>query len=159
LSEQRPVSRTLTLLLVFVITVVAIVIIFAYFTNVLHFFGPASKDVSINKVMTITGAGGPTATLAFSVTNLSTTSLVGATFGCPSQFSDPACGSLALQLNGAPISAQNSVSKDVTAGGTATVTAAPGGTFTAGEVFTINVTLSFSDGTSQTFVEQVAAQA
>ena len=160
MSVGRVAGRTLTMLLIFLITIVAIVIIFAYFSGELHSVSSSTKDIAVSGLLSIKGGGGPSATLAITVTNLSKTSMVGATFACPtSQFSDSTCGGLRLDLNGVAISNQNPVTDKQVASGTSSVSSPSGGTFTAGQIYTISVTFSFADGTSLTVTEQLPAQA
>lgn len=159
LAEKREVGRTLTLLLIFLVTVIAIVVIFGYFTNFLH-FGTPTKDVQISAVISIQGGGGSYATLAFSITNLSSTDLTGVTFSCPpGQFSSATCNSLSVDVNGLPVSSQNPVLNKQTASGAGTVTAAAGVTFNPGQAYTVKVNLSFADGTTLTVSELLPAQA
>jgi hypothetical protein len=158
--SSRYAGRSLTLLLIFFITVVGVVIIFAYFAGVLHLMPSGQKQVDISAVFSIAGGGGPSATIALTVTNLSSTSLVGATFTCPAtQFTDTTCGGLTLKLDGVPISSQNPAGQKATASGASSVAAIPGTTFTYGTTYTMTVTYTFSDGTTQSAAVPMPAQA
>ncbi len=158
--SSRYAGRSLTLLLIFFVTVVGVVIIFAYFTGALHLMSSGQKPVDISAVLSITGGGGPSATIALTVTNLSSTNLVGATFTCPaSDFTDTTCGGLTLKLSGVTVSSQNPLGQKQTASGASSVSAIPGTTFTTGTIYTMTVTYSFSDGTSQSTAVQMPAQA
>ncbi|MDG6925929.1 MAG: hypothetical protein JRN09_05200 [Nitrososphaerota archaeon] len=160
MSGKRNISRTLTLLLFFVVIVIAVLVIFAYFSGLLGLVAPAQKHVDISGVFSLQNGGGPTGTLAFTVTNLSSTPITGASFSCPaSQFLDPACGGLTLTMNGLPVSPQNTVPDQATASGASTVSAAAGRTFTASNPYSVTVTVTFSDGTSTSYTELLIAQA
>jgi hypothetical protein len=160
LSGKRNIARTLTLLLFFVVIIVAVLVIFAYFSGLLGLVAPSQKHADVSGVFSLDNRGGPTGTLALTVTNLSSTPITGASVSCPvSQFSDPTCGGFTLTENGLPVSSQNSVRDQATASGASTVNAAAGGTFTAGQIYTFTVTLTYSDGSTSTYSESLAAQA
>lgn len=158
MSGKRNIARTLTLLLFFVIIIVVILVIFAYFSGLLGLVGGSTKNVQISGVFSVEGAAGPTGTLAFSITNLSPTPITGVTFSCPAQFADPTCSALALHTDGIALSTSNPLGDKQTASGAATVTAASGATFTAGNPYTIGITIKFADGTTQTYSELLNAQ-
>jgi hypothetical protein len=160
LSAKRNVGRTLTLLLMFLITIIVILVIFAYFSGLFGLVGTSQKNVSISGAFSVKNAGGPSGTLAFSVTNLSKTPMTGATLSCSStQFDPTTCAGFALDVGGIPLSSQNPAGSDTTASGSGDIGAAPGQTFATATLYVFTLTLQFSDGTSQAYSESLFAQA
>lgn len=144
----------------FVVVVVAVLVIFAYFGGLFGLVGGPQKNVDISGVLSANNGGGPTATIAFDVVNLSSTPMVNASLNCEaSQFAVGTCNGFVLDVNGIPLSAQNPADNRVSASGTVVVSAPQGGGFVAGDSYTVILTVSFSDGSSQSYSELLVAQA
>ena len=145
--EGTRIGGTITLLLVFVITIVVIVVIFAYFDGLFKVFSGGNPTMAASGVFVLTGTRGNTGSVEVLVRDTSQDSIVGASLNCPSsQFASTGCGTIVLQLNGSPISAQHPLTNGQTGTGTAAVQPAPGTTFMEGVVYTITVSATFSNG-------------
>lgn len=155
MSGKRNIGRTLTLLLMFLITVIVILVIFSYFTGLFGLVGNQTHDVQVSGVFSL-NPGQTSGTLAITLTDISKPSVTAVAFLCPSsQIQSNTCNGLSLSNSAGPVSAQNPLKTDETAGGASTVQLVPGVTLPAGSSsLDVVVTVTFSDGstTSQTVV-------
>jgi len=147
---RRAVAGAVTIAVLFLITAVAAVLIFSYFTGFLRIGAPGTAHV--------TGSGtihadptGLSAMIAVAISNSGTTPVVSLTFTCPaSQFIEANCGGLSAFYNGAAVSSKNPLPEKGVATGTATVSAALSTTFSYGTLYSISCSIHLSDGTIQT---------
>ena len=153
LSGKRNVGKILTVLVLFLLTVVVVLVIFSYFTGLIVFTGGATHNAKVEGVFALDPNNDSAGTLIMSVTNLSSSPITAIGFSCPtSDFASAACTGLTLTNSGGPISAQNPVDKNSGAGGSALLALAPGANLPAGaSSVTVTVVVTFADGTIATF--------
>ncbi len=148
------------MLVIFVITIVAVIVIFVYFTGYLKLGPPTGGTMTTSGVLALTSSLGNAATLVVQVRDTGSSAITGITLACPaSEFASSTCGGLVLEGNGVPISAQAPLPEGDTGSGSITVDAAPGTYFTYANIYNLSVTATFSDGSSQTQTLQLPAQA
>jgi hypothetical protein len=134
-------------LLVFVITIVIIVVIFAYFEGLFKFVSGGTATMTVSGVFALSGNQGNTGNVVIVVRDTSQESIVGVSLSCPSsQFASTGCGIIVLSQNGVSISAEHPLSYDQTGMGSAALRSASGALFSAGTAYTITVNATFSDG-------------
>ena len=159
IEERTNVRSTLTLLLIFVITVVAIVIIFAYFNGLFKFVGTGGDTMTASGYFALPGGAGNTGDIVLQVTDTSQASITGITFACPAaQFASSSCGGLVVNISGAEVSSQNPLSHGRTGTGSQTVQSAEGSAFSPGTIYSVTVTSTFSDGDSVSQTLSLPAQ-
>ena len=147
--DGTKIGGTLTLLLVFVITIVVIVAIFAYFSGVFKFVSGGTPTMTVSGALAVSSTSAYSGNLVILVRDTSTRSIVGVTLNCPSsQFVSTGCDNLVLYQNGSSISVQRPLTYDQTGSGSVTVQAAPGTSFSDTTFYMITVTASFSDGST-----------
>jgi len=153
------VGRTLTLLLIFVVTIVAVIVVFAYFSGVLHLMSNSTDSVHSSGVFILSAVGGTTGQLALEVKDTGQSSLVGVDVVCPtSQFSGSTCSAIRFTYQGDALSSANLVPPGQSAGGSGQVASAPGTTFNSGGVYNLTIQATFSDGKTASETCTVAAQ-
>jgi hypothetical protein len=159
-EQGTSIGKTVTLLMIFAITVVAIVIIFALFNGLFKFVDAGTGSASISGVFALGSAGSTSGTLAFQVTDTSTNPIVGITLSCPvAQFASASCGGLQMNYNTTLVSSTNPLPKGGIATGTDKVQSAYGTSFSAGTIYPITVNITFADGSTLSKTTSVAAQA
>ncbi|MDA4113603.1 MAG: hypothetical protein OK474_06130 [Thaumarchaeota archaeon] len=147
--EGTRIGGTLTLLLAFVITIVVIVVIFAYFDGVFKFVSGGTATMAVSGAFALSGNQGNTGNVVMVIRDTSQASIVGVSLSCPSsQFASAGCGKLVLTQNGSPVSSVHPLTTGQTGTGSATLESAPGTSFSQGTVYTITVIATFSDGTT-----------
>jgi len=159
-EQGTSIGRTITLLMIFAITIVAIIIIFAYFNGLFKFVTEGAGSASVTGVFALSGAGSTSGNLILQVTDTSGLPITGIQVTCPTaQFATGICAGLQMNYQASPVSSANPLSKGDFASGSQDVQSAPGTNFTAGTIYTITVTFTFGDGTMQSQTVSVAAQA
>jgi hypothetical protein len=158
-EQGTSIGRTVTLLMIFAITVIAIVVIFAYFNGLFKFVSEGTGSVSVSGIFALSGAGSTSGSLVMQVTDTGYDPVVGITLSCPtSQFATQNCGALQMNYHASSVSATNPLAKGELASGTQEVRSASGNSFTAGTDYMITVIVTFSDGTTVSQVASVPAQ-
>jgi hypothetical protein len=143
----KNIGRTLTLLVLFVVTIVVVLVIFAYFDGLFKFVSAGAPSMTTFGYLALPGGAGSTGDLAVQVTDTSHVAITAVTFACPTtQFESSDCGGLQINLNGSELSTQNELKYGQTASGSGPVQSAPGTSFTPGVAVTVTVTATFSNG-------------
>lgn len=159
-EQGTSIGKTVTLLMIFAITVVAIIVIFAYFNGIFKFVDAGTGAASVTGFFALGGAGGTSGTLIFQVTDTGADPVVGITLSCPiAQFASSSCGGLQMNYNTTLVSSTNPLSKGEIATGTDSVQSASGTSFSAGTVYLITANITFADGSTLSKTASVAAQA
>jgi hypothetical protein len=143
-------AKAVTIAVLFLVTVVAVLLVFTYFTGFLKIGSTSHESVSASGTFVIQ-TNGLSGVIAVMIENTGTSSIVSVAFACPtSHFSSTDCDGLTAMYLGAPVSSQNPLPSKGTAGGTATVQAAPNTAFSSGTLYSVLFTPTFSDGTTGT---------
>ncbi len=153
MSGKRYVGRSLTVLILFFLTIVVVLVIFSYFTGLISFSGGSSHNANVSGVFALDPNNDSAGTLIFSVTNLSTSPIVGVTFSCPSSdFVSTTCDNMALSNGVGPISGSNPIKTNSGGGGSILLALAPTANLPAGaSSVTVTVYVTFADGTLWVF--------
>jgi hypothetical protein len=159
-EQGTSIGRTVTLLMIFAITVIAIVVIFAYFNGLFKFVSEGGTgSVTVSGIFALSGGGGSSGSLVIQVTDTGNEPVVGIALSCPtSQFATQNCGGLQMNYKASPVSSANPVSKGDFASGTQEVHSASGNSFTAGTDYQITVNVTFADGSTVSQIASVPAQ-
>ncbi|MGA2665652.1 MAG: hypothetical protein ABSF83_11985 [Nitrososphaerales archaeon] len=153
-------GRTLSLLFIFVVTIVAIVVIFAYFTGVFQFISSPKDSVQVSGVFALSNGGQSSGQLALEVKNTGHNDLVGVAIICPSsQFMGSSCSGMQFLYDGLALSSNNPVPIGQSVGGTGQLNCAQGVDFVPGMIYLLTVKSTFSDGTNSSQTFSLAAQA
>jgi hypothetical protein len=154
------VGRSITLLLIFVVTVVAVVVIFAYFSGVLHLGSVAGGTMTASGAFALSGTGANAGNLVVQVTDTGQLTITGVTLSCPvSKFASADCAGLQVTYDGFVVSASNPLGKGQTGSGSGPVSGASGTVFTPGMIISVTVTATFSDGSTLSQALALPAQA
>ena len=160
MSGKRNVGRILTVLLLFLLTIVVVLVIFSYFTGLISFGGAQSNNVSVSGVFALERNNESVGTLIFSISNTGSSSIIGVTFSCPSaDFASTTCGNMTVSNGGGLVAPQNPVKAKTGAGGSLVVSLNPTANLQPGESVTVTVKVTFADGTLRSVPVLLPAQA
>jgi hypothetical protein len=154
------VGRTLTLLILFLVTIVVILVIFSYFTGLISFSGGQTDNMGVSGVFALNPNNASQGTLIFSVSNTGSSSILGVSFSCPSSdFLSTSCDNLTLSNSGGLISPQNPIKAGAGGGGSIAVSLNPSANLQPGNAVTVTVNVTFADGSMKADAMLLPAQA
>ena len=149
-------AGAVTIAVGFLIVIVAVVLIFSFFSGSLKTGGQGAGHVAASGTLQA-GSNGLSATVTVEISNTGMVSVSSIAFMCPSAlFLKADCNGLTALYNGVPVSSQNALPKKGVATGAATEQAAMSTTFSYGTLYSITCTVAFSDGESQTLTIPLA---